>query len=482
MIKSFLKSNGVYAIGSLANSAVSLLLVPYMVNTLTLEEFGIWSLIEVSILILSLFMVIGMNIGLMREYWFLKDEEDRAKLTGTIFISVTGWGLILILLLLIFTVAGVTGQIIPASLQTTVLVLVVAFLETLLNLSLTLFRIREEPGIFVWLSFGRLVLYMLGAIALVWAGYGVLGAVTGRALASLIALIFGLWFIRHYVYLNWDLSYFKRVLAYGLPLLPANLAAYVLMASDRYFLQTFTAASLVAIYVFSYKIVSIFEVLINRPFALDWAPRRFKIATQPDPQQRYIVVLLVYFWVGIAASLGIIAISPFAFRLLAPPDYASGLEVVPVLMLSMFIYGLSYPLTIGIVLKDRTSYAAIIGIITAITCIGMNFWLIPIYGMMGAAWSKVIAYFFWTAGMAIVSLRLYRISYPSKLLIFLSSAAILGYLGLDQLLNPQFSGTPFQHLLISIGWLALVLGIAAIPVLRKIFTIWNQPVSLLKKV
>ena len=92
MVNKVAKDNVIYAVGSVANSAALILLVPYLVNTLTPAEFGIWSLLEIGILIVSLLISAGMDIGLMRQYWFLEDALARARLAGTVIIAVAAWG------------------------------------------------------------------------------------------------------------------------------------------------------------------------------------------------------------------------------------------------------------------------------------------------------------------------------------------------------------------------------------------------------
>jgi O-antigen/teichoic acid export membrane protein len=106
------------------------------------------------------------------------------------------------------------------------------------------------------------------------------------------------------------------------------------------------------------------------------------------------------------------------------------MKVVPVILLAYLIYGLSYPLNIGIMLKDRTRYLPMIGWIAAVICLGLNFWWIPIFGMWGAAWATVVAYIIWTGGIAWVSLRLYPVKYSLWQVGTTLVAGIVGYVGL----------------------------------------------------
>jgi len=60
----------------------------------------------------------------------------------------------------------------------------------------------------------------------------------------------------------------------------------------------------------------------------------------------------------------------------------------------------------------------------------LNFWWIPTFGIWGAAWATVVAYGVWTAGVALLSLRLYPVLYPVRHIGMIVLSGALGYVGL----------------------------------------------------
>jgi O-antigen/teichoic acid export membrane protein len=340
--------------------------------------------------------------------------------------------------------------------QTLLLAAASGLLEALFALWLTLFRIRERAFAFAALSCGRMLLFLGSAILLVQMGMGLSGALAGRLLAASIALIVATAIGRQYVHWTFDMGYLRRVARYGLPLLPTNLAIYVLLASDRYILQSFSTLEVVGIYTFAYKIATTLDVLITRPFAIDWAPRRFKIATAPDAPRKYALVLLGYLFVGTLAALLIVAVTPAIYQWIAPVVYHQGMTVVPIILAAYLIYGLSYPLNVGIMLKDKTVYLALIGIASAGICLALNFWLIPIYGMMGAAYATVIGYTLWTGGITWVSLRLYPVPYSFRLLLLIGLNTVICYAGIHVLSQGGIGdGKSIMHSAIKLIWVLI---------------------------
>lgn len=456
-MKKIFNNSFLYAIGNSANSVALLVIIPYLINKLTTTEYGAWTIFDISIYFLNLIILAGIDIGLMREYWFLSDEAKRAQLVGSTLIIVGTIGATIVAGGTSITmISGVNFGLAGAP-YTIYIALVLAWSEALFTILLTLFRIREQVFTFIGLAFGRLLLFAILLLGFIESGWGMIGALGARLLASL--LILGISFVLGWRWISWHFDHAKirRIVSYGLPMLPANVAAYVLLAADRYFIQVFLSLEAVAIYSFAYKIATVVDILITRPFATDWAPRRFKIATQPKPELHYTQALLFYLWFMIGGSLALTALTPLLYSLLAPPAYWSAMDIVPVILLAYIIYGLSYPLNIGIMLKDRTRDLPLIGWIAAACCLGLYIWWIPSFGIVGAAWATVAAYTIWTGLIALDSFRLYPLPYPWTVIGSILCVGAITYGGLW--ISAQW--WPTTHLLIvglQLSWVVILMG------------------------
>ncbi len=460
-MKKILGHSVIYAIGNAANSAALLLLIPYLINALTPAEYGAWSIFEVTIFLLNLLSLAGLEVGLMREYWFQDDEQWRARLVGNTLMMVSVIGMVIMVGGASLIAGGIDFDL-PGAPHTLLLVLAIGWSEAIFTVFLTLFRIREQPITFITLSIGRMALFALFTVGLLEGGFGLTGALGARLIAAVSFITAGLIVGWRWIAWQLDRALIRRIVSYGLPLLPANLAAYLLSTADRYIIQGFLSLENVAIYTFAYKIAAVLDVLVTRPFALDWAPRRFKIATQPHPEQKYAQALLIYLWVALGFALAVMALTPLLYALIAPPVYWSAMGLVPVILLAYIIYGLSYPLNIGIMLKDRTRDLPVIGWIAACCCLALCFWWIPAFGIAGAAWATVVAYMLWTGFIAIDSLHLYPVVYPWQQIGLIVSMGVIAYGGLwlsetwFSPTHPLVAGlrlTWVSALMIGCGWL-----------------------------
>ncbi len=472
-----LRANIAYAVGSGANSIALFILTPYLVNALTPEEYGAWSLFEVGILILNWILLAGLDVGLMREYWFLKDETKQARSAGTALIAVTIWGGVLTGVLGTLSLAENWNWGLPGAPFTIGLAIAIGLTEAVFTLLLTIFRIREQAGVYVTLSTGRMVGFLISSIAFVSTGHGLAGALAGRLLAGVLGVGAAIIWGRRYFLLQPDWNILRRMAHYGLPLLPANLASYVLFASDRYFLGHFFSLEVVGVYSFGHKVAAIVDILLTRPFALDWAPRRFKIATEDCTSQKYARALLAFLFSGAFLGLIVFAVTPAIYGYIAPELYRAGMSVVPVIILAYLIYGLSYPLNVGIMLKDKTYYLPLIGWLAAGGCFLLNLRLIPTYGILGAAWATVFSYGIWTGMITLFSLRLYLIRYPLPPILLIVAGIIAGYLGVKGVERLWGTESVLLLSLLNLTWVcSLFVGIGCILWGKEI-----QPRSLVRR-
>jgi O-antigen/teichoic acid export membrane protein len=451
MWRDIFKANLIYAIGSLANSAALFVLIPYLVTGLSAQEYGLWSLIEVVVLLLNMLIVAGLEIGVLREYSNETDPAQRARLLGTVLMVVAGWGLAVVVISGLTIAPIIAGDIAPA---TRWLVLAVAWTEGIWTVGLNILRTQERARSFITLSLARLVIFIAVAVGLVSNGYGINGALIGRLAATLISTAAILSVSWRMLSPHFDLAVLRRTLRYGLPLLPSNLAVYLMVASDRYVLQHVATLETVAVYSFAYKIASLLELGVTRPFSIDWATRRFKIAKTANAPIQYARIFTMYLAVATGCALMIMSVAPAIYRLVAPPAYQAGIQVIPILLLAYIFSGIAHPLNVGIMIKDRTRALPLVSWGAALLCLGLNYWWIPQYGMVGAAWATAVAYAAWSGGIAWMSLRIYHIPYSLRDQGVIVLLAVLGYAGLwliDQSVLPTLAATGLKC-----GWIGVL--------------------------
>jgi O-antigen/teichoic acid export membrane protein len=159
--------------------------------------------------------------------------------------------------------------------------------------------------------------------------------------------------------------------------------------------------------------------------------------------------------------------------LLAPSEYSSGIQIVPIVLLALLVFGLSYPLNIGIMLKGRTELASLTGILAAGACLLLNALLIPRYGMLGAAWATVFAYTVFTSLMFRVSARLYPIHYPARPLIGAGILLVGGAASLQMVTSVLAEVSPVLRAGAGLVAVTLIVGVVALGYRRDLIRLTN---------
>ncbi len=96
---------------------------------------------------------------------------------------------------------------------------------------------------------------------------------------------------------------------------------------------------------------------------------------------------------------------------LTTPKYFGAYIVVPFLALQTTLYHLGLLLGFGISIAKKTFHFTWISIITAAVNVGLNFILVPPYGMIGAAIATLTCSIVWCILLAYVSQKYYHVDY-----------------------------------------------------------------------
>jgi O-antigen/teichoic acid export membrane protein len=165
----------------------------------------------------------------------------------------------------------------------------------------------------------------------------------------------------------------------------------------------------------------------------------------------------IYFMViTMLAMLTISLFAPEIIFILAPLSYSASARVVPILLLGIFIFEAFSVFTFGIAIAKKTSYRLYFMAIAAGINIGLNFLLIPPYGITGAALATLISAAIYAALSFWISQKLYSVGYNlvgfTRLFLIALGAMIIG-LFLLQDIN-------WQNILAKLALIILFIGSA----------------------
>jgi len=202
----------------------------------------------------------------------------------------------------------------------------------------------------------------------------------------------------------------RAALDFGLPRVPHSVAQQVISGADRYLLNRAGDLAAVGLYATGTTFGSALKICLSA-FEFAWTPFFLSAMKEPDAKEIYrkISTYVVGALVLVVALAS--AVSPVIVRMFTLPEFHPAAAVTPWIMLGVLFQGIYLVTSIGLVITKKTRAYPIATGAAAIVAIASNLALIPTFGMLGAAWSNVLAYAALTGITATLSYRAYPIHY-----------------------------------------------------------------------
>ena len=213
----------------------------------------------------------------------------------------------------------------------------------------------------------------------------------------------------------------KQILSYSFPLLFVGLAGAINEVADKFLLKMLIpdkeeALSQIGIYGANYKLGMLMTIFIQM-FRYAAEPFYFSKMKDLDAKTVYAKVMKYFVLFGLLIFL-FVTLYLDILKYFIGSEYHSGLKIVPIILAANLFLGIVYNLSIWYKLSNRTKYGALIAFIGAGVTIGLNLYLIPIYGYVGAAWATLTCYLIMTLVSYFLSKKFYPIPYNLKDILF----------------------------------------------------------------
>lgn len=214
--------------------------------------------------------------------------------------------------------------------------------------------------------------------------------------------------------IRWDRPLFRKLMRYSAPLIIVGIAGTVNQLTDRFFVKEWLPGHLTekekmgqaGIYTAAARIAVIINLFTQ---AYNYAAEPFFFNNKAEGGSRtvYARSAEAFMLVGTCGFL-FLSLNMHTIKYLIDKSYWGGLHVTPILMIAYLLLGLYYNISIWYKLTDKTRYGAYFALVGAVITICLNYLLIPIIGMTGAALTSLSVYFV----MNILAIGIGRKHYP----------------------------------------------------------------------
>jgi O-antigen/teichoic acid export membrane protein len=415
----------IYGLGQVSGRAVQFLLVPILTRTLARDVYGVADLVLAYSQFVVLVLVFGMDGALVRFFYQEPDRQARRRMVSTSlwFRLVVSIAISLLLALLANTLAP--NLIGSTAYRKYLLIGALTLPFTLLSLFANdVLRVTFQPWKFIALNVAQTLVTGLASLDLVLHRHlGVAGVLYGKLAGDAAASFLGLLLARKSLTFAFDRSVLRRMLAFGLPVVPASFAYGIVGSADRYFLQRSRGLAEVGTYAVAVKFFAVAMMAVSA-FSLAFFPFAHARAQQPDSPRLFARVLSLYVVTASLAAMVLGILAPEAVALLAPPEYRAAARPALLLAFAAVAYGAYYVACLGIQLSLRTSLLGWTAGAAALASLAANAVLAPRFGGMGAALATLLGNVILAIGTYLVAQNVHPLPYQGCRLLVLFLLAV----------------------------------------------------------
>ena len=433
-IRDLLKHSSVYMIGQILTRMASVLLLPFYTRVLTTADYGVTAILDLTAAILATIVASGLVGAVTRHHFDDGDQRhtDRVWWTGLTMVALICVALCLPMWLGRYTLAEITlgPEVSQGAWFYTLTILTMCF--TVIGMILDAYlRVLKWSGVFVAISLGRLILNIsLNVWLMVGARLGVEGLLLGNLISTVLqcVVLFAI-FLRTRGGFCFDRTIGNEMLRFSAPLVVTAVTTMLMHEADRYFLRRWQSMEMVGIYSLAHKIGFAVNTLCLLPFLSVWNVSIYDIERMPNSRQLF-GKTFAWFTSGLGILLlgAALSVHP-VLPILTPEAYGPAIDLVSVILLGFYVFGLSFMFEVPALLRKKTRLL-IPGAIMGLTVnIGANFILIPRMGAWGAGWAGVLTYVTYSFIILASCRTVMTIRYPWLRFIFSTTGLCLTYVG-----------------------------------------------------
>jgi O-antigen/teichoic acid export membrane protein len=434
-LRKLLTDTAVYGITNIVGRFLNFLLVPFYTRLFLPEDFAIFTELYVYIAFLLVVLTYGMETGFFR---FYEKSTNKQEVFYTSFYSVFILNAIALALFSIFAENIALLLNLNHNQHLIWLFMLIVFFDAVSAIPYAKLRADNKAYFFAGVKILNISLNILfnvifffvfprlnSSLLEVFSTPNVAFIFIANFLASLVCFLILLTSqIRKFEF-NYQLH--QKIIKYVWPLIFVGMAGVANETIDRILIKILIPGEegmkLMGIYAACYKI-PVFLTIAIQAYRFAAEPFFFKIANTPDAKQKFRLSMYLFVVFILSAILIIQFYLPY-FLLFIGLEYRSGAYIIPYILYANLFLGIYYNLSIWYKMTDQTKLGSIIAILGAVLTVILNYILIPVFEIKGAAIATLMVYFLMVIASYFMGKKYYFIPYDTGKLSFLIVLSII---------------------------------------------------------
>ncbi len=390
MLKKLTSNILIYGVTNGIKSLVPFIMLPILTTYLSIEQYGELSIIEVTILFLSPFIILNINSAINVEFFKKSKNELNNYITNALAISLFSFFLLFILSI-IFT--PLISSLLNIESIFIIWLPIFVLLRVVPQVLLGLFQVSNQARKFSLFTIGQTIFdFSLSYILITMYQLGYIGRLEGIYIAFGLASVLGLYLLYKMDYIGqFTLKYSNEILKFGVPLIPHAIGGTVMAMSDRYFISYYIGNEEVGLYTVAYQL-SALMLLVGMSINQAWVPMLYSLLRSNNKMTQIIKYSLGLALFFLIVGTSIFFLKNLLFNLLVSHKFDSAMEFFPWLLIGFIFQSLYFLVTNFLFFEKKTALLAKITFSGAILNIVLNFLLIQEFGTVGVAYATAITW------------------------------------------------------------------------------------------
>jgi len=399
------KDSVIYGAGRALQMFLTALMLPLFTAFMSRADYGVLGMVVTVTTLLDVFVTLGFDVAFTRFYFDNKDPVYRGKvITHVFYVDFVYPGILLAFLFAFMPqisnlVMGGPGYTVYFDIGVASL-----FFMNLSDLPFQLMRLDHKPWTFTSFTMARVLIQVpLALVLLAVFHLGPKGYLLANLITVIIINIAALPFYVRRLRFLWDWELMKSMLAFAIPAMFTAISFYFLKLSDRFFLLHYQGKVEVGLYTVANSLAQPLYI-VGMAFRMAWPQWHYARLHDPEAHKRMVARSSTYFMALNALLLALIGLYlPLVIHVMLNHKFWSVGPTTFVLTLSVALYNLYFIFWVGANVAKKNRLIPVITLVASGVNVGLNFILVPEYGMWAAAWTT-------TLGFGILALLVYFIS------------------------------------------------------------------------
>jgi O-antigen/teichoic acid export membrane protein len=396
--KQLSKDSFFYSLPKILPAVGMLILTPVYTVFMTPTDYGVLAMLAAVGQVLSLVMWLNMNTGVLRFYHDYQDEERR-RFLGTVAVgSLVFSGLVCVGLIMggdYLTRAVFKSDAIAFWPMVAAQIAIVFFGTAIIVPAAILKNERKVKEwcliqIGSWLFSTALSVYFIAVMH-----DGAWGKIKAQLIVAIILfVVYWVITLAHATpYFSWTM--FRENLLFGLPILGKGFSAYVYQFSDRWIMERFVPLAHIGLFSLGDSFARLLQ-MGQAAFADAWMPYFYAEAKRDAESAAHLVKEIAYYWSVLMAVLTVVLclfIRPVVL-ILANERFHDPIVIssAQLLIVAYFVASLQVFLIYALSFSKKNMPILTTAVIAAAANLAINLLVIPHFGVLAAAWSRILAY------------------------------------------------------------------------------------------